>query len=115
MQETLKNCYELTGQLLKLSRIKPNDISDEQYQEINDVLRKREHLFPALQKPSDTIEQEYASKILEFNKEIDRNLVEIKKQIQLKIRDLKKKEKSNNSYLGYGNAGASSYFYDKKQ
>lgn len=115
MHEALKSCGQLTEQLLCLSRINPQQISDEQYEEITTLLAKREQLFAVLQKPSTDEEKAYTRKIMQESEEMNRNFITIKRAIQMKIRDLKKKDQSTKSYLGYNTIGADSYFYDKRK
>ena len=115
MQSTLQNFYELTEQLVQLSRIQPSRVTDEQYDEINELLEKRQQLMIDLQKPSNNEEQQMVNRLLEDSEELNRNLVGIKKHIQNNIQNLKKKKVSNKQYLGYNTIGADSYFYDKKK
>jgi len=115
MQQTLRDCQELTQQLVELSRINPSQLSDEQHEEITVLLNKRELLLQNLQKPITEEEKKAAATIVEQSNEINRNLVEIKKHIQMKIKNLKQQQQSNKQYLGYNMAGVDSYFYDKKR
>lgn len=115
MQRSLRECQLLTQQLVELSRIAPSELTDEQHVEITDLLNERERLLPNLQKPVNEEEKQAAALIVEQSNEISRHLIEIKKHIQTKIKDLKKKEQSNKQYLGYNMAAADGYFYDKKR
>lgn len=115
MQQTLRDFQLLTQQLVELSSITPSELTDEQHVEITDLLDEREQLLPNLQKPVTEEEKQAAALIVEQSNEISRNLIEIKKHIQMKIKDLKKKEQSNKQYLGYNMAAADGYFYDKKR
>ena len=115
MQQVLRECQQLTHQLLDLTRINPSQLSDEQHEEITMLLDKREQLLPNLQKPVTEEEKQVAAMIVEQSNEINRNLIEIKKHIQTKIKELKKQQQSNKQYLGYNMAGVDSYFYDKKR
>ena len=115
MQQTLKECQELTQQLVNLSRMEPSKLSDEQHEEITVLLDKREQLLANLQKPVTEEEKQVADTIVEQSNEINHNLIIIKKHIQTKIKDLKKQQQSNKQYLGYNMARVGSYFYDKKR
>ncbi len=115
MHQILRDCRELTQQLVDLSRITPSQLTDEQHEEITVLLDKREQLLSNLQKPVTKEEKQAATTIVEQSNEINCKLVEIKKHIQMKIRDLKKQQQSNKQYLGYNMAGVDSYFYDKKR
>ncbi len=115
MGATLQNCYALTEKLVELSRIQPSRLSDEQYNEINELLEARQNLFEDLRKPSNEAEQQLVQRILEDSNELNRNLEKIKKSVQMNIQNLKKKKVSNQQYLGYNAIGADSYFYDKKK
>ena len=115
MGATLQNCYALTEKLVELSRIQPSQLSDEQYNEINELLEVRQNLFEDLQKPSSETEQQLVQRILEDSNELNQNLEKIKKFVQMNIQNLKKKKVSNQQYLGYNAIGADSYFYDKKK
>lgn len=115
MHQTLKECQQLTQQLVELSRIVPSELSDEQHEQITILLDKREQLLPQLQKPETDEEKQAAATIVEQSDEISRNLTEIKKHIQIKIKDLKKKQQSNKKYLGYNNSAVDGYFYDKRR
>ena len=115
MQQSLRECYQLTQQLVELSSISPEQLSEGQHEEITMLLNKREQLIPNLHKPATKEEKQAAAAIVEQSNELNRNLIEIKMHIQMKIKDLKKKQQSNKQYLGYNMAGANSYFYDKKR
>lgn len=115
MPSSLQNCYELTEQLVQLSRIQPSQVTDEQYNEINELLEARQKLLGNLKKPSNNEEQQMVNRLLEDSRELNQNLVGIKKHIQSNIQNLKKKKVSNKQYLGYNTIGADSYFYDKKK
>lgn len=115
MPSSLQNCYELTEQLVQLSRIQPSQVTDEQSNEINELLEARQKLLGNLKKPSNNEEQQMVNRLLEDSRELNQNLVGIKKHIQSNIQNLKKKKVSNKQYLGYNTIGADSYFYDKKK
>ena len=115
MQSAILNCFELTEQLVQLSRIQPSQVTDEQYNEINGLLEARQELLGDLQKPLKEEEQQLVHRILEDSDELNRNLASIKRSVQMNIQNLKKKKVSNQQYLGYNSIGADSYFYDKKK
>ena len=115
MQSAILNCFKLTEQLVQLSRIQPSQVTDEQYNEINELLEERQKLLGDLQKPSNEEEKQMVNRLLEDSRELNQNLVGIKKHIQSNIQNLEKKKVSNKQYLGYNTIGADSYFYDKKK
>lgn len=114
MHEAIKDCYKLTELLYHVSKVNPDRLSDNQYEEIQQLLEQREELLPLIKAPFTDTERQLGSKIVEWNSEIDCNIATIKQQLAIKIKNLKKKEQSAQKYNGYTNAGAGSYFLDKK-
>ncbi|MFS0783682.1 hypothetical protein [Bacillus sp. 1P06AnD] len=114
MRASIKECYQLTDSLLKLSRLPQSDLTDGQYDEIGQLLDRREKVLQAIKPPFTADEEKIGRVIVLYNKEIDQQLASIKKELAKKIREVKKQDKSTKSYLGYTNNDVGSYFLDKR-
>ncbi|WP_042350829.1 hypothetical protein [Bacillus massiliigorillae] len=114
MRDSIKSCFEITEQLRQITQLPKDQLQDEQYHEITKCLADREELLQDIVPPFTDEEKQVGKQIVQLNQVIDKRLVEMKKDIAIKIKNLKKKEQSSQSYLGYSQAAPSSYFLDKK-
>lgn len=114
MRRIIKDCYEVTQQLLSLSSKNPDAFTDEDYNQIVLLLDRRESLLPQIKPPFSQDEAKIGTVIIKYNKDIDKNLVMIKSELQQKIIGMKKKEKTAKTYLGYNTPTNDGMFYDRK-
>jgi len=113
MRENLKLCYAITEELFEKSKIN-DDYSDEQYNELEMLLNKREAILTSLNPPFTEGEKLLGIKIVELNNNIEHQMNSIKSQIAEKIKNLNKKEQYVGNYTAY-EGSTYGYFYDKKK
>jgi flagellar protein FliT len=79
-------------------------------------LQDRENLLANIQPPFTEEEKRLGAEIVQFNQKIDEKLKQVKQDIQLDIRNLKKTKESTNKYLNpYQSLSMDGMFYDKRK
>lgn len=114
MRKEIKECFGITDQLLQLSQLKIKEMTDEDYISIEQLLSKREQLLQAFKPPFSEKEQRVGAVMVEWNKQLNENLVLIKNAIQLEMKQLKKNDQNTQKYLGQYTINIDGMFYDKR-
>ncbi|MDQ0177075.1 flagellar protein FliT [Bacillus chungangensis] len=111
----VKECYETTEQLLALTQAATKEKRDEQIEQIDRLLAKREQLLPSIQPPYTEEEKKLGREMVEKNKLIDSLLQQIYQSIQRDMNGLEKEKVSVKKYANpYENLQTASVFYDKR-
>ncbi|WP_051475451.1 flagellar protein FliT [Metabacillus halosaccharovorans] len=113
----IKRVYSLTKELYTLTK-NPSDKEkrDEVIDKLTSLLDEREELIQEIKPPYLKEDEPYIKGILGMNKQIDKQLISIQKQVQFDRAQLKKTKESTNHYINpYQHTSTDGMFYDKRK
>lgn len=112
----VKECYEITQDLLQVVQSVTTENRDEVIKEIDGLLEKREVLLSSIQPPFSSEEKQLGQEMVAMNREIDAKLALIRSHIKRDINGLNKKKTSMNKYTNpYESVNFDGMFYDKRK
>ncbi|WP_404996299.1 flagellar protein FliT [Caldifermentibacillus hisashii] len=114
--DPLKECYELTAEIIRFFEDEQNDDRDSKISVLQDKLRKRDDLMKKITPPFSDGEQVLGRQLLQLNDRLLQLLNKEKATIQQDITKVKKRKKIHTGYINpYGSLQTDGYFYDKKK
>lgn len=112
----IQECYSLTKELMDYLGESKEIERDDLIKKVEQFLDQRELLVQSIKPPFTKEDQLLGDRLILLSKQLDVQLINIKKDIQKDINGMNKKKKSMNQYTNpYANLQSDGFFYDKRK
>jgi flagellar protein FliT len=109
-------CHSITKQLKEAIENLAADNRDDVIETIDKLLEQRQSLLEGIKPPFSADEQLLGKEMIEWNQEIDRELILLRSEIKRDLNGLSKKKSSAQRYTNpYQSLQYDGMFYDKKK